>query len=122
MVAPARAAGREFHRGDIVRVSLEPIKGHEQGGSRPALVISTLKFNCSGDVLVAPITSGGDHSRFRGFAVDLAQTSCETKGFILVNKIRMLDLEARNAVLIDQAPTFIVDDVLARLRAILSRT
>ena len=50
-----------FDRGDIVRVRLDPVEDHEmRGGARPALVLTTRDFNRLGDVLVAPITQGGD--------------------------------------------------------------
>jgi mRNA interferase ChpB len=44
-----------FERGDIVNVPLDPTVGHEQRGTRPALVLTTKEFNKLGDVLVAPI-------------------------------------------------------------------
>ena len=70
-----------FDRGDIVRVRLDPVEGHEmRGDSRPALVLTTRDFNRLGDVLVAPITQGGDFSRFAGFAVSLTGTGCKTQG------------------------------------------
>lgn len=47
-----------FERGDIVSVPLDPVVGHEQRGTRPALVLTTKAFNKLGDVLVAPITQG----------------------------------------------------------------
>ena len=87
-----------FERGDIVRVRLNPVEGHElRGDSRPALVLTTREFNRLGDVLVAPITRGGDFSRYAGFAVALAGTGCKTQGVALVNKVRMMDLTARKA-------------------------
>jgi len=56
-----------FDRGDIVRVRLDLVEGHEmRGDARPALVLTTREFNRLGDVLVAPITQGGDFSRFAG--------------------------------------------------------
>jgi len=45
-----------FDRGDVVSVPLDPAIGHEQKGTRPALVLTTKEFNKLGDVLVAPIT------------------------------------------------------------------
>ena len=75
-----------FDRGDIVMVRLDPVEGHERGGAnRPALVLSTREFNRLGDVLVIPITQGGDFSRFAGFAVSLSGTGCKTQGVALVN-------------------------------------
>lgn len=46
-------------RGEIWLVSLDPIKGREQAGTRPALVISVEPFNNSGLelVVVCPVTS-----------------------------------------------------------------
>jgi len=42
-----------FDRGDIVNVPLDLAQGHEQKGTRPALVLITKAFNKLGDVLVA---------------------------------------------------------------------
>lgn len=108
-----------FDRGDIVSVPLDPAMGHEQKGTRPALVLTSKAFNRLGDVFVAPITRGGDHARYAGFAVSLAGSGCRTEGVVLVNKIRAMDLEARKARRIERAPPAVMDDVLARLAAIL---
>jgi mRNA interferase ChpB len=104
-----------FERGDIVNVTLDPVSGHEQRGSRPGLVLTTREFNRLGDTLVAPITQGGDFSRYAGFAVSLTGTGCKTQGAALVNKIRMLDLVARKARKVERAPQQVIDDALGRL-------
>lgn len=108
-----------FERGEIVSVPLDPAMGHEQRGTRPALVLTTKEFNKLGDVLVAPITQGGDHARYAGFAVSLTGTGCRTQGVALVNKIRMLDLAARKARKVERVPQEVIDDALARLVALL---
>ena len=103
-----------FERGDIVRVRLNPVEGHElRGDSRPALVLTTGEFNRLGDVLVAPITQGGDFSRYAGFAVQLSGTGCKTQGVALVNKIRMMDL--RKARRVERVSQTVIDDALDRL-------
>ena len=105
-----------FERGDIVRVSLEPVVGHEmRGDARPALVLTSSEFNRLGDVLVAPITQGGDYARFAGFAVTLMGSGCKTQGVALMNKIRMMDLNARKAKKIERAPREVIDDAMTRL-------
>lgn len=110
-----------FDRGDIVRVSLDPVVGHEmRGESRPALILTTKEFNRLGDVLVAPITQGGDYARYAGFAVSLTGTGCKTQGVALVNKIRMLDLNARQAKKVERVPQAVIDDAIGRLMAMLS--
>lgn len=109
-----------FNRGDIVRVNLNPTVGHEQQGDfRPALILSPAAFNLMGVALVAPITQGGNVARYAGFAVPLAGSGTETQGVALVNMIRTMDLSARGAKKIEAAPDFVVEDALARLRAIL---
>lgn len=103
-----------FDRGDIVRVRLDPAQGHEmRGDARPALVLTTREFNRLGDVLVAPITQGGDFSRFAGFAVPL--TDCKTQGVVLVNKMRMMDLATRKARKVERVQQEVIDDAIGRL-------
>ena len=108
-----------FDRGDVVSVPLDPAIGHEQRGTRPALVLTTKDFNKLGDVLVAPITQGGDFSRHAGFAVSLTGTGCRTQGVALINKVRMLDLAARKARRIERAPQAVIDEALGRMMALL---
>ena len=108
-----------FDRGDVVSVPLDPTVGHEQRGTRPALVLTTKDFNQLGDVLVAPITQGGDFSRHAGFAVSLTGTGCKTQGVALINKVRMLDLAARKARRVERAPQAVIDEALGRLIALL---
>jgi len=108
-----------FDRGDVVSVPLDPAIGHEQRGTRPALVLTTKDFNKLGDVLVAPITQGGDFSRHAGFAVSLTGTGSRTQGVALINKVRMLDLAARKARRIERAPQAVIDEALGRLMALL---
>lgn len=101
-------------------MNLNPTVGHEQQGDfRPALILSPAAFNLMGVALVAPITQGGNVARYAGFAVPLAGSGTETQGVALVNMIRTMDLSARGAKKIEAAPDFVVEDALARLRAIL---
>ena len=108
-----------FDRGDIILVSLEPVVGREmQGERRLALVLTTKEFNVLGDVLIAPITQGGDYARFAGFAVSLINTGCKTQGVALVNKCRMMDLAARKAKKIERVPQEVTNDAPGRLLAL----
>lgn len=106
-------------RGDIYLVSLDPIAGREQRGSRPVLVVSATEFNQATKLpIVCPITSGGDFARRIGFAV--AITGIKTTGVIRCDQPRVLDLSARQARKIDTLPAQLMDDVLARLIPIFS--
>jgi len=46
-------------QGEVWRLDLSPARGHEQAGTRPALILSVDKFNAgpAGLVIVAPLTS-----------------------------------------------------------------
>jgi mRNA interferase MazF len=60
MPAAGRAAGpTAVRRGEIWRVDFEPVRGHEQGRARPALVISNdiLNQSASAIITVVPITT-----------------------------------------------------------------
>lgn len=109
-----------FDRGEIVRVCLNPVAGRElQGELRPALVLTPKAFNRLGITWVAPITQGGDYSRYAGFAVTLMGTGTQTQGVALVNMLRGVDLQARGAKLVERVPDVVLDDAMARLQAIL---
>jgi mRNA interferase ChpB len=112
---------RGFERGDIVRVSLNPTVGRElQGDMRPALVLTTHEVNAMlGTTLVAPITQGGNFARIAGFTVSLMGCGTETQGVVLLNAIRMLDLESRAAQKVESAPDSIVQEALSILAAML---
>ena len=90
-----------------------------QGEMRPALIMSPRKFNALGTALVAPITRDGDNARYAGFAVSLIGAGTQTQGVVLVNAVRVLDLEQRGERKVETAPGALVEEVLAKLQAIL---
>ena len=107
-------------RGAIWLVSLDPAAGHEQQGTRPVLIVSPAPFNeLTGTPVVLPITTGGGFARRRGFAVSLEGAGTRTTGVIRCDQPRVLDLSARKGELLETVPEDLIDDVLARLAAIL---
>ena len=110
-----------MRRGEIWMVSLDPAAGHEQRGTRPVVIVSPAPFNAlTGTPVVLPITTGGRSARRRGFAVSLADAGTRTAGVIRCDQPRVLDLAARNGKRLETVPEAIMDDVLARLAAILA--
>ena len=110
-----------MRRGEIWLVSLDPTAGHEQRGTRPVLIVSPAPFNeLTGTPVVVPITTGGSFARRRGFAVLLDDAGTRTTGAIRCDQPRVLDLAARKGRRLETVPEAIVDDVLARLAAILA--
>lgn len=107
-------------RGDILELSLDPIKGKEIRGSRPVLVLSADAFNrASGLLLVAPITQGGTVSRVTGFSVTLMGSGTATQGVVLCDQARTIDARARTFRKIEKAPAGVVDEALDAVRSIL---
>ncbi|HTY62963.1 MAG TPA: endoribonuclease MazF [Acidobacteriota bacterium] len=109
------AAARAPERGDVVWLHFNPQAGSEQAGRRPALVISPKSYNQRvGLALVCPITS-----KIKGypFEVELPQ-EIVTEGAILCDQIKSLDWRVRNAKLIGAVPKSIVQEVTARILAL----
>lgn len=106
-------------RGDIWQIDLNPTLGSEQQGSRPVLVITDKVFNQAGLTWACPITQGGNYARFAGFAVPLLNCGTQTQGVIACNQVRTLDFKARNARFVESVPDYVIDEVMARLQAIL---
>ena len=110
-----------MRRGEIWLVSLDPTAGHEQRGTRPVVIISPAPFNeLTGTPVVVPVTSGGSFARRRGFAVSLDDAGTRTTGVIRCDQPRTLDFGARNGKRLESVPQPIMDEVLARLRAIMA--
>jgi mRNA interferase ChpB len=107
-------------RGEVWQVNLNPTAGKEQQGARPALVVSQEAFNRSGLCVICPITQGGNQARFAGFAVSLSGTGGQTQGVVMANQPRTVDMTARGGRFIELAPDYIVDDVLAKLAAVIA--
>lgn len=105
-----------MRRGDIYLVSLNPAKGRKQQGERPVLIVSNDKFNAvTGLPVIAPIATAGNFSRAQGFAVSLSGAGTNTTGVILCDQLRVLDLKSRQAKRVEDVPSFIMDEVLARI-------
>jgi mRNA interferase ChpB len=109
-----------MERGDIFLVSLDPTEAHEQRARRPVLIISPGPFNRLTRVpVVLPITTGGNFARTAGFAVPLADSGTRTTGVVRCDQPRALDLAARNGRKLEQVPPGIIEEVLAKVAAIL---
>lgn len=99
-----------FKQGDIVKVNLNPAKGHEQGNYRPALVINRDDIFLPGGInIILPITThNGTYKKQFALEVEL-DNSTLTKGYVLCFQPRTLDLNARNAIFVERAPKCIIE-------------
>ena len=87
-------------QGDLVFLNFKPIKGHEQTGYRPAIVISNNVFNENTKmVMVCPITS---NDKYYPTHYNL-EDSKQIKGAVLCEHIRSIDYDSRNLKFIEKA-------------------
>lgn len=93
-----------FNKGDIVKVDLNPIKGHEQCNYRPVLVMNSVPLP-GGLNIVLPITS---KQKTYPLEVELDDRTT-TKGLVLCFQIRTVDLVKRGAKFVEKAPNDIVE-------------
>ena len=102
--------------GDIIKINLDPRTGHEQGGWRPALVLSPRIYNAkTGLAVVVPITN-----REKGYPFEVPLTDqIKTTGVVLADAVKSVDWRARNAKYTDTAPAEVMEAVQERLRALL---
>lgn len=96
-------------QGDIIRVNLNPNKGHEQAGYRPAIVISNNFFNrITNLAIICPITNTNNQFPLHISLDDRTNTT----GVVLCEHVRTLDLKARNYAFIESIPKDILNKVI----------
>ena len=110
---------RTPERGEIWQVSLDPSAGKEQRGMRPVLVVTSAAVNASGLCLICPISQGASQARYLGFAAPLMGSGTATQGVVMCNQPRMIDLVARRAKKVETVAENVIEDVLARIAALL---
>ena len=80
-------------RGDIVWADLNPVRGREQAGQRPVVVISQDVFNDrSGTVIAVALSS---HPQKAGFPLtfELSHPQLPKKSWVKISQIRTLSIE-----------------------------
>ena len=87
-----------FVQGDIVEISFDPSKEHEPKNKRPALVVSNDDYNNSTSMtIVCPITT-----KDNGFFLhEPIPAGHDIYGFVIMEQLRAVDLQARRAEKID---------------------
>ena len=110
---------RVWQRGDIVVATFDPTLGQKQQGRRPGIVVTHGDLNRLGMIGVCPITQAGMGARNAGFSVSVVGTGTQTQGVVLVHQFRMIDPSQRAFILIEQAPDDLVEEVRARVAAML---
>lgn len=111
--------GRSFvpDRGDFIWIDLYPRAGHEQAGRCPALVLSPKSYNRkTGLCIVCPATR-----QAKGYAFEVKVTDNELQtSVVLADHVRCVDWRVRNAQRIQRVGREVLDEVVAKLEALIS--
>jgi mRNA interferase MazF len=103
-------------QGDIVWLTLNPQKGHEQSGRRPAVVLSPSSYNLKvGLAIFCPITSKGKSYPFEVRLPD----KCLVQGVILADQVKSFDWRSRNAEYICTISSLLLKDISKKLKLLL---
>jgi mRNA interferase MazF len=104
-------------RGNLVWMDFSPHAGGEQGGRRPAIVLTRAAYHeLSRLAVVCPITS-----RERGWPMEVKlPPGLPIEGVVLVDHVKSIDREARWMEVIGAVPQEVLDDIDARLAPLLS--
>jgi mRNA interferase MazF len=98
-------------RNDLVWLDFEPPRGKEIGKYRPALVLSSREHNRKTGLLICcPVSSS-----IRGAAIEVPVASLDRPSVIAANLVHTLSWRDREARLIGQAETGVLEQVLLRL-------
>lgn len=102
--------------GDVVWVDLDPVKGTEQAGVRPALIVSSGRVHLfSTRSIICPITTN-----LKAWPTKvILPVVMKTKGAVLVDQIRSVYRAERGFRFIEKAEPQVMNDVREILREIL---
>ncbi len=113
-----RPAGYVPAQGDLVWFNFDPQAGHEQGGRRPAVVLSPKAYNrLIGLALVCPVTN-----REKGYPFEVKlPAELPVSGVVLADHAKSQDWRARQAEFIGKLDEATLTAVLLRTGSLLQR-
>jgi len=102
--------------GHLVWLNFTPQAGHEQGGRRPALVLSPAAYNgVTGLMQACPVTS-----RAKGYPFEVTLAAhLGVSGVVLADHCRSLDWRSRRAEQLAEAPADVLAEVRGKLGSLL---
>ena len=101
--------------GDIVWLKFSPQAGHEQAGHQTALVLSPAAYNSkTGTMLCCPMTT-----QIKGYPFEVIIHAQGASGAVLSDQVKNLDWRGRKAAQKGKASTEELDEVRAKIAALL---
>lgn len=107
---------RPPEQGQVLKLDLDPTLGHEQKGYRPVLVVSATAFNRhTGFCWVVPLTTPQ-----KGLPNEIRlPEGLPVHGTLLLSQLRSIDWRARPFSVACSVPSSFLEDISARLAAVL---
>jgi mRNA interferase MazF len=104
-------------RGDIAWLDFSPHLGHEQAGRRPALVLTEQKYNALSKLaVVCPISS-----KQKGYLFEVKlPPELRTQGVVIADHVRSVSWTDPHIEYKESVPPEVLDEVLARVTALLA--
>ena len=81
-------------------IDLDPVRGHEQAGRRPAIIVSSSFFNRkTGHAIIVPVTS-----KRKGYEIEVTVATAKIDGVALTSSVRSIDWRKRRMRHADVCP------------------
>lgn len=103
-------------RGDVFWIEFQPQSGHEQGGTRPCVVLSPASYNGKvGLAVLCPVTA-----QVKGYPFEvLLPAGLPVQGVVLSDQVKSLDWRSRKARFLCRLPEVVTKQVVAKLEVLL---
>lgn len=103
-------------RGDIVYLTFDPVRGHEQRGRRPALVLSSKRYNeLIGLATVCPITS-----KAKGYEFEVPLAVQDRPSVVLCDHIRSFAWGERQVDFADSIDRLVFEEVVKKIALLIA--
>ena len=96
-------------QGDIIKINLDPKKGHEQAGFRPYTCLSNKIISDYANIAVfAPVSSTK-----RKYPLYIPLRKTKTTGNVLLDQLVTIDYTARNFKFVETIPSALLQQILS---------
>ena len=98
-------------QGDIIKINLNPKKGHEQQGYRPYICLSNKIISDIANIAVfAPISNTK-----RRYPLYIPLSNTQTTGAVLLDQLVTIDYNAREFTFVETVPPEVIKDLLGKV-------
>ncbi len=98
-------------QGDIIKLNLNPKKGHEQQGYRPYICLSNKLISDTANIAVfAPISN-----TTRAYPLYIELKGTATTGVVMLDQLVTVDYNARQFQFIERAPEKLISELLQKV-------